>query len=203
MKIDRADLDYLALPAGIALVVILAGIAAVITTQNFAFEAQADLERAKVERAAIQIKLMRATEEEREIRARMVDYKRLRERGVIGDERRLDWLDTVTNIKNERGIFDFRYTIEARRPLQYPGFKRVAGVDFLDSRMKLESELLHEGDLFTVLTDLRAKLAPYVIVRSCIVSRSAKARPDAYGPHVRAECIVDLVTIQDRGETKQ
>jgi len=203
LKITRADLNYLAAPAAVALLVILAGIATVLTTQGFVDEAQADLDRAKTERAALQKKVIHATDEEREIRARMGDYQALRERGVIGQERRLDWLDAVKNVKNERGIFDMRYSIESQRPLEYPGYKQVPGVEFLESRMKLESDLLHEGDLFTMLADLRAKFAPYVIVRSCTLTPYPQARNDLYGPHVRAECLLDLVTIQDQGEAKR
>ena len=202
MKISRSDLNYLAVPAAVAVVVILTGVAALLITQSFVDDAQTSLEGAKAGRAAIQKKVIRATDEERDIRARMGDYQALRDRGVIGVERRLDWVDTVRNVRDERGIFDVRYAIEARRPLEYPGYKPTAGVEFQQSRMKLDLELLHEGDLFNVLADLRAKLAPYVIVRSCELSRSSQGQSNAY-PHIHAACVLDLVTIQDRGEVKR
>ncbi len=200
MKLSSADLRYLSLPALVALVVILAGVGTVIVSQNFMADANADLERAKAERAAIQTKLLRATEEEREIRASLVNYQSMRERGIIGEEHRLDWVETVKDIKNQRGLYGLRYEIAAQRPLEYPGFKSPAGIEFLDSRMKLQADLLHEGDLFDLLADLRARFAPFVIVRSCTVERNAAARPDAYGPHVKADCELDLVTIRDTAE---
>jgi hypothetical protein len=200
MKLTRAELNYLALPGLIALIVILAGIGTVLVTESFLQSATADLDRAKAERSAIQMKLIHATDEEREIRASLVDYQRMRQRGIIGAEHRLDWVDAVKNVKNELGIYDIRYAINAQGPLQYPGLKNPPGVQFLDSRMKIDSDLLHEGDLFNMLAAFRNRLAPYVIVRSCAMKRDPAARPDTYGPHVQAHCDLDLVTIQDSGE---
>ena len=200
MKITASDLRYLAVPGLVALIVILAGLGTVLVAQNFLADAHAQLDRAQAERAAIQTKLLHATEEEREIRASLGDYWRMRERGVIGAEQRLDWVEVVKQIKNQRGIHDIRYAIQPQRSLEYPGFKKTVGIEFLDSRMKLEADLLHEGDLLTILADLRQKLAPYVIVRSCSLQRSTQARADAYGPHIRAECDLDLVTIHDPAE---
>jgi hypothetical protein len=203
MKLEQSDLRYLALPGLVALVVVLAGVATLYVAQRFLEDARTELEQARAERAAIQTKLRRATEEEREIRVSLVDYQRMRDRGILGDEHRLDWVEAVKTIRNERGISDLRYTIEPQRPLDYPGFKKVAGVDFLDSRMKIEGALLHEGDLFDILGDLRRRLAPYVIVRSCDLSRAAGARSDDYGPHLAADCMLDLVTVRDSAEGRK
>jgi len=203
MKIEQSDLRYLALPGLVALIVVLAGLATVYLAQRFLEDAHAELEQARTERAAIQNKLRRATEEEREIRASLVNYQRMRQHGIIGDEQRMDWVEAVKAIRTERGIRDLRYAIEPQQTLEYPGFKKVAGIDFLDSRMKIEADLLHEGDLFDIMADLRARLAPYVIVRACDLGRIAAASTDEYGPHVRAECMLDLVTVRDAAETKK
>jgi hypothetical protein len=203
MKIDQADLRVLALPALVALTVVLAGAATLYVTQNFLADAAAELDRAKSERGVIQTKLRQATDEEKEIRASLVDYQRMRQRGIIGEENRLDWVEALNNIRNERGIYDTRYSIEPQRPLDYPGFKKVPGIDFLDSRMKIDADLLHEEDLFNILADLRARLAPYVIGRECDLRRSTGARSDDYGPHLKVQCTLDLVTIRDSAETKK
>ena len=197
MRVSRADLAILAAPAALALVVVVLGLIGLYFAHEHADDVRSDLKRVAGARLAVQSRLVQATDEEREIRTRMSEYRKLLERGVIGDERRLDWVEIVKNIRAERGIFDLRYSIESRRPLDYPGIKRVPGVEVMASRMTLDGSLLHEGDLFTLLTDLRARLAPYVLVRSCTLSRDPQARPDAYGAHLRSQCSIDLVTIRD------
>jgi hypothetical protein len=69
--------------------------------------------------------------------------------------------------------------------------------------MRLELALLHEGDLLGFLEDLRAAGNAYVSVQKCTVIRSAVGG-QAPGvatltPRLRAECLVDLITIQDAG----
>ena len=200
MKLDRAELRSLAGPAAIALLLIVAGIAAMLVTDRFTSDAREELARAKAARSDIQTRLLQATDEERQIRARLVDYQRLRQRGVIGGERRLDWVEVVKSVKEQRGIFDLRYVIDPRRPLEYPGIRRVAGVELLQSRLRLDAEFLHEDDLFAMLADLRERLAPYVLVRSCTLARNPGARSDGFGPHLHSQCVIDLVTIRDQPE---
>ena len=48
----------------------------------------------------------------------------LLDRGVIGDERRLDWVDRIGEIKTARKLFDVRYSIDVQRAVDYPGARR-------------------------------------------------------------------------------
>ena len=77
---------------------------------------------AAAQRAEVQTKLASANEEEREIEANLQQYQALAARGIIGEENRLDWIDTVTAIKNERRLFNIGYSIQPQKELDYPGF---------------------------------------------------------------------------------
>ena len=76
---------------------------------------------------------------------------------------------------------------------------KPASVDFFASTMKVDLALLHEEDLLRFLADLRDSGNAFYSVRRCVVARTGQALASApMTPRLRADCEVDLVTIQDR-----
>lgn len=202
ITLGPAQFKRLLIPGAIALALAAIGLALLVIAESFGERARREFDAARSERANLQSRLSRATDDEREIRNRLLGYQELRKRGVIGDEHRLDWVEAMRRIKSERNLYDVRYSIDPRRPVDYPGIKPVKGVDIMMSRVKLEASLLHEDDLFNLLNDMKDRLAPLVVVRACELNRIAGAGlTGGAGPRVRATCQVDLVTIRD-GEAK-
>jgi hypothetical protein len=199
MKLPPGSGQRLVVPGIVAAALVAGGVAAVILTQQLVRKASGERQTVAAERQSAQERLARATDEEREIRDRLVDYRKLVDRGVIGDEQRLDWIDRIAEIKAARKLFDVRYTIDAQRPVEYPGLAGGGDVEFLASAMKLDMALLHEEDLFRFLDDLRRALSAHVVIRTCTLQRSDRAAPErGIGPRLQATCDIDLVTIRDR-----
>jgi hypothetical protein len=202
MKIERKAVQQLALPALVAAAMLGAGIAAVVASEYYLRKVRVERQAAADERRAAQDKLARATSEEREIREKLVDYRRLLDRGIIGDEQRLDWVDTISQIKTGRRITDIKYSIAPQRAFEIPGGAASGGdVEFRVSELRLEMQLLHEEDLLGFLEDLRRQLKTHVMVRSCSLSRVERSggfERSGASPRLRADCLVDLVTIRDR-----
>ena len=199
MRVDKDALKRLVAPTLTAIGLAVFGIAAWLGSKEWLDKARIEQQALRGERAGVQDKLARATEEEREIRDKVVSYNRLVERGVIGDERRLDWVDAIAAIKASRKLFDVKYAIEPQRPLGLTGVKGAGDVAFLASRMRLEMQLLHEGDLFVFLNDLERNLSAYVLVRSCAIQRTDKTGAErGAGPQLKADCNIDLVTVRDK-----
>jgi hypothetical protein len=200
---NRETLKALAFPGIVALVLVCAGIALLAVVDDMLKKSSSELARVRSERIAIQTKLMQATDEEQLIRKRLAGYERLMQKGVIGDERRLDWVDAIQRIRNERKLFELKYSIDPWRPVDYPDFRNTGDVEFAVSRMRLELMLLHEGDLLNTLNDIKSRLAPHVVVRTCKLDRLTDrfGAGGAVGPQLRAECGLDLITIRDRNMT--
>ena len=199
MKLPPGAGQRLAMPGILAAALVAGGVAAVLLTQELVQKAAGEQQAAAAERQSAQSKLDRATDEEREIRDRLVDYRKLLDRGVIGDEQRLDWVDRIAEIKTARKLFDVKYSIEAQRPADYPGLAGGGDVEFMASPMKLEMSLLHEEDLFRFLDDLRRALSAHVVVKSCALQRTDRAASDrGLAPRLQASCEIDLVTVRDR-----
>jgi hypothetical protein len=199
MKLPPGAGQRLAAPGILAAALVAGGVAAVVLTQKLVQKATGEQQAAMAERQSAQNKLERATDEEREIRDRLVDYRKLLDRGLIGDERRLDWVERIAEIKTARKLFDVRYSIDVQKPVDYPGLAGGGDVEFMASPMKLEMSLLHEEDLFRFLDDLRGALSAHVVVKSCTLQRTDRVASDrGIGPRLQAACDIDLVTIRDR-----
>lgn len=199
MKLPPNSGKRLVAPAVVAALLVAVGGVAIVLSQQMLQKGRAEQTKATADREAAQNRLARTTDEEREIREKLVDYQKLRSRGLIGEERRADWVERIAEIKSARKLFDVKYTIEPQRPADYPGLAVAGDVEFLASQMKVVLALLHEEDLFRFIEDLRGALSSHVLVRSCTVSRLEGAAADrGVGPRLRADCTIDLVTIRDR-----
>ncbi len=196
MKLGRHDLRRLRLPIALALLLAAIGIGTTLATDHYLSLERRQREASLTERKQAQERVAKVAEEEREIRENLIGYQQIIERGMIGPERRLDWIDTITAIKNNRKLFEIRYAIEPRRVLDYPGTTWKGNAHFMVSRMKLEMSLLHEGDLLGFLNDLKAAGNAFVSVRGCDVARTEKgAVGRQISPKLRASCTIDFITL--------
>jgi hypothetical protein len=197
MKFGVKDLKQLALPSVVSLALGAAAVACYFAADSFLQQAKAQRAAISVQRTEIQGRLESANEEEREIKANLQQYRALETRGITSEEKRLDWVDTLTAIKNERQLFSISYSIEPQKQLDYPGFSAGSGVYFITSRVKLSLQLLHEEDLLNFLDDLTKRSKLYLSVRSCNVQRTNRPTSGAVlAPRLQADCVVDLITIR-------
>lgn len=199
MNFTARELRQLALPLLACLALLAAGAALLAWTLGERHAATRELTSARVERAEARERLMRIAEEEKEVKEKLEVYLRLKELGIIGDERRLEWADAMTRIRTQRELPDLRYRVERQRPLVSVASK-PASVDFFASLMIVDVALLHEGDLLHFLSDLRESGNAYYSVKRCTLARTGSAPMGAsLAPRLRAECEIDLITIVDRG----
>ncbi len=198
MKFGRSDLKRLRLPIAGFIALILAGAVCTFAADGYLQETKRLGAATSAQRAEVQAKLASANEEEREIKASLQQYQALAARGIIGEEKRLDWVDTVTAIKNERRLFNIRYSIGPQEELDYPGFSPGGGVKFMASRVQMTLELLHEEDLLNFIDDLARRGKSYLSVRSCDVQRESRGGGTTLAPRLRADCVFDLITIRHR-----
>lgn len=180
-----------ALAIGVAFA--FAGGFALYLTQHARSALDIEAKTAVNERRDMQARLAQATQEQAEIGAKLDEYRRLVTRGVIGVEKRLDWVDALLIVREENKLPDLKYSIGPQKPLNYPEVPQSSEVDILASPMTLELAMLHEGDLFRVLAGLRQRLPPHMSASDCRIERNGTATAT-----LRAICMIDLITIQPR-----
>lgn len=101
------------------------------------------------------------------------EYNKLIKEGVVGDEHRLNWIDIVEQTTKKEKIPYVKYKInkqatatESELGALYPG------IDIFKSSMMLDMQLLHEGDLYTVINKLNDNAKGLFNVESCNLMRN-------------------------------
>ena len=148
-----------------------------------------------------QQRLARSAQEEREARDHVELYERLKQLRILGEERRLEWVEALARIRIARELTELRYQVERQKVLKtLPG---KPSLELRSSTLKVELALLHEGDLLGFLSDLRASGNAYYSVRQCSIARTTDAVPAATtAPRLRATCQIDLITLAEaKGST--
>lgn len=197
MKFATKDLKKLLLPITTCLALSLPAAACYFAADRYLQAAKKERVAVAAQRVEVQGRLDRANEEEREIKASLRQYEALAARGITSEEKRLDWVDTLTAIKSERQLFGVRYNIEPQKELDYPGLAAGSGVYFMSSRVKVELQLLHEEDLLNFIDDIVKRSKLYLSFRSCNIQRTSRVIGGAtLAPRLQAECALDLITIR-------
>jgi hypothetical protein len=199
MRLTREELQRLALPLLIALALVAVGAGIVYSGGEGLRVAQAHFAVAQNERRQSTERLARIAEEEREVNQKIDVYKQLKSLNILGEERRLEWADTINRIRVQRELLDVRYRVE-RQKLVTSVAGKPASVDIFASTMRVELQLLHEEDLLRFLADLRASGNAYYSVKKCVITRTGQAIGGAtMTPRLSAQCEIELITIVDRG----
>jgi hypothetical protein len=199
MNPNSPDIKRLLLPILAFVLLVGSGVALIWWSKQILTGDQRQLAAASAQRAQNTERLLRIADEEREVKEKIAVYRQLKNLGVLGRERRLEWADAIKRIRTQRGLIDLRYRVNPQKPLaSVPG--KPGTVDFYSSTMKVQLALLHEEDLFAFLNDLRASGNAYYSVRDCVLSRTG-VPPTApnLAARINADCDIDLITVVDQG----
>jgi hypothetical protein len=202
MMLAPADLKRLRIPLAIALVLAGIGVGSLLFAQERFAQAELEQKEAKSRLAAAKAKLAKVSEEEQEISNNLIKFKQFTDKGMTGDEKRLEWIETLSAIRQQRRLFEVRYNLERQRLVDYPGIKGTDAI-FMASRLKLELLILHEADLLNFIGDLQSNTHSFASLRSCSITRMDGGAGGG-GPlraRLRADCLVDMITIKPPEKT--
>lgn len=151
--------------------------------------------------------LARARNEEQELRDKITRYEILKQRGIVGAEQRLDWIELINRIKTTRRIPKLDYDFAPQRKIDaalLPEGAEAGGMRLMSSQMHLRLSLLHEGELLGFLDDLRTTAPALIQVRACTLTRSlpdpADSAQHGIRPQLKAECTVEWITLKASAE---
>ena len=100
-------------------------------------------------------------------------FKLLKSNNIIGQEDRLNWIDSLDQIIKQEQIPYLKYDIsQQKRFNDRKVLSRYPKIDVYISEMKLEMRLLHEGDLYTVINMLANNARGLFEVERCDIERS-------------------------------
>jgi hypothetical protein len=201
MKLDAKDLKRLQWAIAFLVIMGLVGGGSVWTTQQLKKSSQKTYQGASAARKDIQTKLARAREEEQELRDKIIRFQVLKTRGYIGPEQRLDWVEAIARIKSARRIFKLDYEFAPQRPVDaaiLPGGAAAGGFEIMASQMRLQMQLLHEGELLGFLAELRETVQAVIQIRSCAIERIAPGNIErGNNAQLKAECTLEWITLRE------
>jgi len=205
---NRDDIDWTILQAAlITFFMCLLGSSAVIGgSWYFKQEMLKNYKRSQAQFQGISRQYLAIDEEERLIKEYNPLFLTLFDRGVLGEEHRLDWIETIRATGESIKLPALRYKINSQTIYtpEYP--VNTGNFSVYSSDMILNLDLLHEGDIFRVLRDLDNKALGTYSVSGCKFLRiSDEVKEDHTEANMSADCNLQWYTIKnsDGGDVKR
>lgn len=164
MKLSNRDLKKLSPP--LAIMMLLCGIAGTLAwvTEREVQQARVERNQAAEAKTRIEMRLRQFHSDELEIKDRGQLLQRLQARGIIGEEKRLDWTEQLRDTQRELHLPGMKYEFAPQTGLQNGN---TPGYGWFNSPMRLQLRLLHEGDLLNFLDRIQREAKALVVVRAC------------------------------------
>lgn len=137
-------------------------------------------------------------EEDKTIRVYYPKFIHLYNYGEIGQERRLDWIETLRKAGIDIKLPSLSYSIESQKVF-IPNFSINMGrFRLFKSDMSLKMQLLHEGDLFNLLNELDQDAKGLYRVSNCKLTNNIRGKltDDPNAANVTADCLLEWFTLK-------
>ena len=200
MKFGARDLRRLSLPLLLAVLMSVIGLCIAYFTARDAQNAAGKREAAERARRQIEQRLSQVRTEEEDLKQRATLFQQLEKRGIIGDEKRLDWTELLAETQRELRIPGLKYEFGAQMPVDAGNGTPYS---WFASPAKLQLRLLHEEDLLRFLERIQGSAKAMVLVRSCKVAPLARTgdNREAFAQFV-ADCEMQWLTLRPTGKAK-
>lgn len=127
-------------------------------------------------------------------------FLELEVQGIIGGERRLDWIESLRAADENIKLPRLTYSIATQEPY-VAEFPLAAGVyQTYASNMDLNMGLLHGEDLFSLLSALDETTRGLYSVDACSMVRAADEPGNPTAAHVSSKCRLRWFTIRKPGD---
>ncbi|MDX1519965.1 MAG: hypothetical protein R3318_07565 [Gammaproteobacteria bacterium] len=166
-------------------------------TLYFKHQVQLEFNRNKAMFQSISQRYLAVDQEENMIHEYYPKYVELLEQGIIGRERRLNWIEVLRAFGEETRVpmLNYRISSQNEHPFEYP--VDMGQFRIYSSSMKLDLKLLHEGDLINLLNTIETNSLGLSSVDQCKLRRSRnKTVFDVNKPNLEASCEINWFTIK-------
>ena len=128
------------------------------------------------------------------------EYDTLEKNKIIGDDHRLDWMEGLEKLRNQNRVIDFRYNISPQKIYAPQPAIDSGNYDIHYSEMKLQFDLLHEGQLLNFFDALRNQIKGQYQLEGCTMQRVAtnQVPPSVASVNIKAECNGGWITLKNR-----
>ncbi len=203
MKLTPRHLNALKGPLAVLVVVAVAGAGMVSWTRSQIKQNQQRLAIQENQLKEARTRFQRSGEERDLIVRFLAPYEALRNRGLIGPEQRINWLEALRGANQQAQLFGAEYQVSTQQPYPYAQELNAARLGMAQSLMKVNLRLAHEGELMRFLRLLEQQNAGAFDINQCVLDRlTGPAESISAQPNLRAECELAWITINPEAAHK-
>jgi hypothetical protein len=204
--IKREDLEALRIP----LIALGATLVVALIMIWYSGSVREAAERTRAQREAqlreARSRIQNAGEEKQMIGQYLAGYQALAKAGFVGEEQRINWLDSLRLANEETRIFGVEYDIGAQKPYVYAAEYNPGQLVLQESVMHLKFSLLHEEDMPRFFDALGRRGAGFFTVEQCQMRRTRQGDVDrsmSVQPNLVAECDLRWLTVKPQAGTER
>ncbi|VAW78154.1 hypothetical protein MNBD_GAMMA15-1185 [hydrothermal vent metagenome] len=94
-------------------------------------------------------------------------YRDLEQRGFIGEEPRLLWIESLRNSGQSQRLYSLKYNLRQQQPVRLNGGPSTSHYQLYASPMELHLDLAHEGRLVSFFENLRGERPAIYQLHAC------------------------------------
>ena len=126
-------------------------------------------------------------------------YQMLISKGFVGEEQRIEWVEHLRQQHKMQKLFGIKYSISPQEKYMPAFAANLGGFTMNRSLMKLELDMLHEGDLLRLTEALNAENSAPFILRDCEINRlnPGSQLSNQLTANMHALCELDWLTLRE------
>ncbi len=198
MAKTESNIDWSVLKLSLIMFAIIVVISGSMLTASYYFNANMEKEykQNKNQFQSISRRYLDIDQEEQLLLDYYPKFVKLYNEGLIGREKRLNWIEALRKSGEKVDIPKLSYSIESQAEF-IPGYTiDYSGYKLYTSRMELMLGMLHEGDIFNLLNELNSNAKGMYTVNECSFRKSGSGiefRKDYI--NVDTVCTLQWITI--------
>ena len=155
-----------------------------------------ELKQNKVLFQSISRRYLDVDQEEKLLQEYFPQFVSLYNRGIIGREKRLNWIEALRQSGEKIKLSGLRYSINSQEEFNPEFPVNYGGYTIYRSSMELNLGLLHEGDLFTLLNYIDKKAEGSYTISECTFNKAGgQIVFEKNQTNITATCVLNWLTI--------
>jgi hypothetical protein len=202
MDEKKSDIDWSLLRGPLIIFSICLVVASSLIGGSYYFNKNlnAEFKKNKSSFQSISRRYLDVDQEEKALHEYYPRFVKLYNKGIIGREKRLDWIETLRQAGEKVKLPSLTYTIDSQEEF-IPGYYiDYTGYALYRSGMKLELGLLHEGDLFKLIDYINHNANGIYTLTECSFRMTGKEIVlEKDHSNITATCLLYWITINLAG----
>ena len=199
MKLDKQDWLKLQTPLIILSAVIVVTAALFVLAQTYTTSQELALKTQQNQLNAARQRYQSSGAEKDTIAEYLPQYQLLISKGFIGEERRIEWVEELRTQHKNHKLFGIQYNISQQAEYKPTFAPSLGGFALHRSVMKLDLDMLHEGDILQLTESFNTKKYAPFLLRDCEITRlnPAEAMSSQLIANLHAQCELDWFTMRE------